>query len=793
MKIMKGYKKLIIMCMVIMTEVMAQTPKAFFKAGVERMDQKEYEKAVLNFSKAIAADSLFPKAHEKRAECYTKLGVHESAMKDYAFLLKRNPQDSELKELAAASYTKAGACEPALLLLNELLSVKKKKSNLMELRAACRIATGDYKGAIEDANMVADEDKKNYEIRYLRALANDSLNNTMLAMGDYEKTIEIYEKYFAGEKSAEPGSLRKYFSAPVMLCIKNNLFEKGLKISEQGLAISSNDTELLWLRGRCFAGNQQWANAIQEYNKAIAISDRNAEFFIDRGFAFFSDSRNNEALSDFSRALTLNGKAHRAFFGRGGVESAMGMNREAMQDYEKAMLIWPGNAVYKEAYAKAQNAYREKFRENDKPELILMKPFLRKDGSLVIPNKDESYEIHGIAKDKSLIASIVINETQADFDAKSLNPEFVFTMGSGTYQNITITITDIYGNALVSRYPVLRSETDVPRIRVDIPIPKGNVLTIPDRPDYKMYLEGQVTDQSLIQTIRVNNVAASFNTRQLNPSFAVSLDVAGVEKVEIVASDEFGNSNQVNYLLNRSMNVEEQINPMGKTWVVFIENSNYQFMPSLEAVSNDIALVKNSMSGYRIDSIISRKNLSKTEMERFFSIELRNLVSKYDVASLMVWYSGHGKVSSDNGYWLPIDANKKDEYTYFPTTNLKGYLSGYKSVKHTLVVADATETGPAFYLAMRDVSPWKCGDWQATKLKSAQVLSSGESERKNENSAFSKAFAQTLQGSTDKCVTIDHVSERVSSAIQRVQKQKPRFGNIQDLGDENGTFFFIKK
>jgi tetratricopeptide (TPR) repeat protein len=575
--------------------------------------------------------------------------------------------------------------------------------------------------------------------------------------------------------------------------VKGNDFDKALQLSEKGLSLSPNDAELLWLRGKCYSGKLQWANAIQEYNKSISINDRNSDYFIDRGFAFFNDSRNNEALSDFSRALTLNGKAHRAYFGKASVESAMKMNKEAMQDFEKAMMIWPGNQNYKDAFAKAQAAYREKFRENDKPELVLQSPFIRPDGTMVIPITEQAFEIQGLVKDKSQIASIIINDTPADFDAASLNPAFSYRMSPGNYQNITISVSDVFGNVNVVRYPVLRAETEVPRIRVDIPLPKGNVLTISDRKDYKMYLEGQVTDQSLIQSIKVNEVSASFNTKQLNPSFAVSLDVAGVENIQITTKDVNGNANSVNYILNRSSQVEEEINPMGKTWVVFIENSNYQYLPSLEAVSNDIAQVKNSMNGYRIDSIITRKNLSKTEMERFFSIELRNLVNKYDVASLMVWYSGHGKVTSDNGYWLPIDANKKDEYSYFPTTNLKGYLSAYKSVKHTLVVADATETGPAFYLAMRDVSPWKCGDWQATKLKSAQVLSSTEPERKNETSAFSKAFAQTLQSSTDKCVTIDHVSDRVSTAIQRVQKQKPRFGNIQDLGDENGTFFFIKK
>lgn len=771
----------------------SQAAKVQFKAALERMEEKQFKKAILNLNKAIEADSMYPKAHEKRAECYTQIGIYENAMKDYRIALKRDPANPELKEQAAFCYLKGEDYSQAETWLNELLSGKKKKTSLLAARAECRVRNGNYNGALEDANVVADDEKKNYHIRYIRGAAYDSLKNTLMALTDYEKALSIYDKYDQSDISANRSFMRIYILAPMRLCMKNKEYDKALKFSEKGIIYSPTDAEMLWMRGKCYAGKMQAANAINEYSKAITLNDKNEDYFIDRGFAFIDGGKYEEALSDFSRALTLNGKAHRAYFGKAGVEAAQGLNKEAMQDYEKAMLIWPGNQTYKDAFAKAQAAYREKFRENDKPEIVIDRPYIKPEGTLVIPNDDRAFDIQGLIKDKSQIAEIKINDTPVDFDAGSLNPAFVFRMTAGNFQNLTITASDIYGNVNVSRYPVSRAETDAPFIKVDIPQPKGNVLTISDKKDYKMYLEGQIIDQSLIQSIRVNNVSASFNTKQKDPAFGVSLDVAGVENVEIVAKDENGNVNSVNYILNRSSNVEEEINPMGKTWVVFLENSNYQYLPSLEAVANDIALVKSSMTGYRIDSIITRKNLSKADMERFFSIELRNLVNKYGVASLMVWYSGHGKVTSDNGYWLPVDANKKDEYTYFPTTNLKGYLGSYKTVKHTLVVADATETGPAFYLAMRDVSPWKCGDWQATRLKSAQVLSSAEPERKNENSAFSKAFAQTLQTVPDKCVTIDHVSEKISTAIQRVQKQKPRFGNIQDLGDENGTFFFIKK
>ena len=52
---------------------------------------------------------------------------------------------------------------------------------------------------------------------------------------------------------------------------------------------------------------------------------------------------------------------------------------------------------------------------------------------------------------------------------------------------------------------------------------------------------------------------------------------------------------------------------------------------------------------------------------------------------------------------------------------------------------------------MRDVQrSAECGDYTATTLKSAQVLSAAEKERNNESSLLSKTFANTLKGTKDK-------------------------------------------
>jgi hypothetical protein len=169
-------------------------------------------------------------------------------------------------------------------------------------------------------------------------------------------------------------------------------------------------------------------------------------------------------------------------------------------------------------------------------------------------------------------------------------------------------------------------------------------------------------------------------------------------------------------------------------------------------------------------------------------------VAENNVNSIMIWFAGHGKFLNESGYWLPIDANKKEEYTFFALSQLKSYLATYKKVKHTLVVSDACETGPAFYLAMRDINANRnCGEWESTKLKSAQVISSTTLDLNDDKSVFTKSFVDALKGVNENCISIEKISEKVSATAKQNQKPKPKLGNIQGLQDENGTFFFIKK
>lgn len=234
---------------------------------------------------------------------------------------------------------------------------------------------------------------------------------------------------------------------------------------------------------------------------------------------------------------------------------------------------------------------------------------------------------------------------------------------------------------------------------------------------------------------------------------------------------------------------------MGKTWVVFLENSKYQSFASLDGPVKDISLMRTALANYEVHNIIVKKDLTKTQMDRFFSIELRDMVKKNHVNSLVIWYAGHGKFQNETGYWIPIDADRNDEFSYFNINNLKAGMQVYAAeLTHTLVITDACESGPSFYQAMRsDIVVRNCDDEKAIKFKSSQVFSSAGYELATDNSQFTKTFANSLINNSDACIPIESIVLSVGESVTKDNQQKPQFGKIAGLEDENGTFFFIRK
>lgn len=271
---------------------------------------------------------------------------------------------------------------------------------------------------------------------------------------------------------------------------------------------------------------------------------------------------------------------------------------------------------------------------------------------------------------------------------------------------------DLYENLTSVALNVERSEGVPPVIVLTAPIATEDRIIVVDAGKESVFVEGRVTDGSPIRSIAVNGVNASYAPDQMDPEFSIKVDVKDKDRFTVRAEDQFGNSSDQVFSLVRKASpvlvVTKPVEPVvttgtppsrtGNTWVIHIENANYRNFPAIQSSGTDASKMQKAFANYSISRTITKKNLSKEQLERFFNIELRDLVRTNKVSTILVWYTGHGKSVGGKAYWVPVDARKDDIYSYFNYGSLKAQMQNYsESVDKTVVVSDAAGSDASFY------------------------------------------------------------------------------------------------
>ena len=435
-------------------------------------------------------------------------------------------------------------------------------------------------------------------------------------------------------------------------------------------------------------------------------------------------------------------------------------------------------------------------RESNSPEIWLETPTITPRSEIEIGLDKKSILVSGKVTDKSLLAELSINNIPVRYEGKGTIP-FAAEVVIPSDETLRIVARDVYDNEKVLTCRIRRTEVDPPEIQILAPYILGENVLVIDSIASTIDIEGRVTDQNLIRAVKIENISAQFSQDNLNPSFiAKGIDVRNNDKVTILVEDVYGNRTIMDYSLDRNGTTISASNPMGNTLVVFIENSDYQNFAALQGPPKDASLITGVLEDdYQVLPVKRIRNQTKQEMEKFFSIELRDEVRANKIKSLVIWFAGHGKFINDVGYWIPVDARRDEEFTYFSLNTLRASMETYMNyLTHVLVITDACESGPSFYQAMRsEVKTRNCADWRATQFKSSQIFSSAGYELAVDDSQFTRTFASTLRGNPNTCISIDEIVLHVTKAVAGNNQQKPRFGKITGLKDEDGTFFFVKK
>ena len=761
-----------------------QSAKKYYKAGTEFVEKQMFDDAIVQFTSAIGLEPSNPEYYSARGLVYEKQSKFTEAKADFEKTLVFAPKDVDALINLGAICNKTGNYEEALKLLNHASANDRRNGKIYPEKVITFICLKQYTLALQasDTVIIIKDTPMDY---YWRGIIYRKLENVPLAKKELEKSIS------KDKKLAEPR-----LELADLLTTSNPM--EAMNQCNEVIKNNDRNTAAYIQRSKVYIQNLDYPNAINDISKTIMIDPTNPEFYFARAKCYQDFNQHVNAINDFTKCINLKAglkmEDPAAYFARAkSYEEIMNYDK-AMEDYNKITILSKYDQKAHEMLESSQKRLYELNRETVPPEISLVSPSPDKD-TLEIKGDKTAILISGMVKDKSKIKSFTINNEPITMVEKNGGNEFLANVNVTGVNKITLSAKDDYDNEKVINYTIKRTEINPPVISIIAPYTSEDGQVILDSPTPNIAIQGKISDESHIKSITVGNFTASYNPNELNPAFSATLDVSNLNKFTVVAEDIYGNKKETEFTINRGNAQIASNNPMGRTWAILIENSSYETFASLDGPTKDISTIQRALANYQIHNYIHKKDMTKAEMERFFNIELRDQVKKNQVKSLLIWYAGHGKFINDVGYWIPVDAKRDDEFTYFNINSLKAGLQGYSDVViHTLVVSDACESGPGFYSATRGAggSP-TCDNAIIAGQKSAQVFSSAGYEEASDNSKFTATFASTLLNNKNACVPIETVVKYVTAAVTTDKGQKPKFGNIQGLDVMQGTFFFVTK
>jgi tetratricopeptide (TPR) repeat protein len=793
----RGFSVLVLVLFIAGTGIYGQSARKFIKAGEEFVRNEMFDDAIEQFSRAIEAAPASADGYVRRARVYELTGSYGLAYDDYHRAVNFVPDDTGILYSLGRMCNKLAEGEnmtrdeknkyynEAVAVLQHAIDGEYRNGKLYTEKVVSLIGLGLWDlalGAADTAIQMRD-DAINY---YYQGIIYQKMNDDLTARRQLERAV-------TKDKNLAVARLEL-----ARVLIRQGDVNSSLGQCNMVMQQDEKNVDAYLTRALAYEAKLDYPSAINDISTAILLEPAKKSHYVTRGTYYQKFNQHLAAVTDFTKALTLDPYQTEVYLLRAKSYEEMNDFEKAAADYTKIITMNEDSSPAKKMLAEANERLFVINRETDSPEIFIESPTIVGGREIEVGLDRKSVLITGKISDRSLLAEFSINNVPVMFEGQHTGTiPFSAEVGISSDDMLRIVARDVYNNESVLTYHIRRTEVDPPEIQILAPYLAGDDVLVIDSLASSIDIEGKILDQSLIKSINIENISAQFSQDNLNPSFiAKGIDVRNNDKITILAEDKYGNRIIKDYLLNRNGTTISESNPMGNTLVVFIENSDYQNFASLQGPPKDASLITGVLEdNYQVFPVRRLRNQTKQQMEKFFSIDLRDEVRAKKIKSLVIWFAGHGKFINDVGYWIPVDARRDEEFTYYSMTTLRASMETYMNyLTHVLVITDACESGPSFYQAMRSgIKPRNCADWRATQFKSSQVFSSAGYELAVDDSQFTRTFVNALRGNPNTCISIEEIVSQVTKAVTQNNQQKPKFGKITGLKDEDGTFFFIKK
>ena len=232
----------------------------------------------------------------------------------------------------------------------------------------------------------------------------------------------------------------------------------------------------------------------------------------------------------------------------------------------------------------------------------------------------------------------------------------------------------------------------------------------------------------------------------------------------------------------------------GQYHALVIGNNDYAHLQRLKTAVNDADAVTSLLKNEYGFSVRLLKNANRSEMLGSLAA-FRKVVGRDD--NFLLYYAGHGYLDEavNEGYWLPVDAERDDPSNWLQNDTIVTQLKGMQA-KHVMVVADSCFSGTMTRgLKMEQRTP----DWlqRMVKKKARTALTSGGVEPVSDSgggghSIFAKYFLSLLE-ENEEVIDATQLFSQLRRNVVDNSLQTPEYGNIHQAGHDGGDFLFVRQ
>lgn len=783
------------------------TLKDRYRAGKNSLHDSDYVQAIIELNEAR---KYFPLSEQGKisegdvtyglGECYFNLGKLDSAkfFLEKAKDLRNDKNEKNILNRLIQVYFSLNEFAKADTLLAALINIPKTswvdKNKYLLDRAYANIFLHHYALSMDYCHSANQLDAGNHRTYFLIAVALDSLNNKE-CLPKYGMAIQLLSNSEAWIYNKMPHKdYFHYWTAYLKAAVKFNECDRATIVCNEAIVIDSENPEIYVDLAKCYEKINNDSAALIQLDIALDKKPGMAMALMCRGELLFNKNEFNKALQDFNQILQTDSADSKAYRLRGICYLSLENISEAQKDFQQAKKLNPTDTSISRYLTVIENKRFETNKESNPPIIALTSPEVTPDSCIQIKYLVNQITLHGRIQDQSKIKSIYINNSLVS-DSIRLNPEFTFTLPLISLDQISIKATDVYDNSAIIKYRIKKPEPSKCLINIDTPPNNTSNEIYPEEPyAEKIELNFTINNESGINSVLLNGNQIRVEKNEDGVEYSGNVSIENTDTLFLTITDNNNYQSVYKYYINRERSEKAKNNPMGRTWVVFIENSNYKQEQLLDGPKKDYKKIRNALRSYEIDTIIHKVDLTRLEMEYFFQDTLPTLIEKANVNSVMIWYAGHGSKKKALGFWVPIDGTTKNLTTCFPLRNLQICLRNY-AAKHLLVISDACETAPGFYDLKRGATDYvkSCSDFQHKNLKSVQGITSSGIESTNDKSEFANLFSAELSKNNGDCITINKIFENIRGGFNE-DTGIPSFETIDNFHvDAKATFIFIKK